>query len=41
MCDEPTEHLRVRIHDQTNVGTVAVGACYKPPDQKGDEAFLR
>lgn len=40
MADKPAESLWVRIRGQTNVGNIAVGVCYRLPDQ-GDKAFFR
>lgn len=37
--DEPTESLRVRIREQTNMTNIVLGACYTQPDQEEvDEA---
>ncbi|GAB0176868.1 hypothetical protein GRJ2_000152000 [Grus japonensis] len=43
MDDELTESLRVRIKEQTGMGDIVVGICYRPPDQEEqvDEALYR
>lgn len=41
--DEQAESLRIRIKHQTSKGEIAVGVCYRPPEQedKVDKAFYR
>ncbi|PKU35454.1 dtw domain-containing protein 2 [Limosa lapponica baueri] len=43
MDDEPTESLRVKIKEQTNMDDIVVGICYRPPDweEQVDEEFYR
>ena len=33
--DEPVQSLRVRLRGQTSTADIAIGVCYRPPEQEG------